>query len=203
MAQDEIFVADAADFIGKSRGKRLINQAWKQKTIRLRGVRPGESEPVEIPFNEGGRVDCKKSRIVMGRLCTTYLSVTMKWPEVRRLAQADVERLGREAKEVAASAAPWSKQGRQSPTHPAIGPAGEAEREKSVTLAEALASELSRLYPTGRPAKRRAELMERVRKAVGEKLGVFELTTLDRAMRLLGWTTRRPKRAEPPPQPPR
>ncbi len=68
MAQGEIFVADAARFIGKSRGKRLINLAWKRKAIPLRGVRPGESEPVEIPFNEGGRVDCKKSRIVIGRL---------------------------------------------------------------------------------------------------------------------------------------
>ena len=82
--------------------------------IPLRGVRPGESEPVEIPFNEGGRVDCKKSRIVIGRLCTTYLSVTMKWPDVERLAQADVkrlvqadaERLAREASEAASSAAP-------------------------------------------------------------------------------------------------
>ena len=97
MAQGEIFVADAAHFIGKSGAKRLINQAWKRGTILLRGVRPGESEPVEIPFNEGGRVDCKKSRIVIGRLCTTYLSVTMKWPDVERLVQADFEWQLREA----------------------------------------------------------------------------------------------------------
>ena len=106
MAQHEIFVADAAHFIVKSGAKRLINQAWKQGFISLRGARPGESEPVEIPFNEGGRVDCKKSRIVIGRLCTTYLSVTMKWPDVERMAQADFERQLREASEAAMSAAP-------------------------------------------------------------------------------------------------
>jgi hypothetical protein len=97
MAQHEISVVDAAHFIGKSGVKRLINQAWKRRFIRLRGVRPGESEAVEIPFNEGGRVDCKKSRIVIGRLCTTHLSVTMMWPDVERLAHADFERQLREA----------------------------------------------------------------------------------------------------------
>jgi hypothetical protein len=74
----------------------------------------------------------------------------------------------------------------------------DAEREKSVTRAEAVASELSRLHPAGRPAKQRDELLREVHKAAGEKLGVFGLTTLDRAMRLLGWTTRRPKRAKAP-----
>jgi hypothetical protein len=110
MARDEIFVADAARFIGKSGAKRLINQAWKRGTVPLRGVRPGESEPVEIPFNEGGRVDCKKSRIVIGRLCTTHLSVTIKWPDVERLAQADFDRQWRKAEQ---SGSPTSEQGPQ------------------------------------------------------------------------------------------
>ena len=83
MAQDNklISVADAAHFLAIpnvkvsikqakqhiKRAKLLINQAWKQRFITLYGVPAGEpvdSEPVEIPFNEGGRVDCKKSRIV-------------------------------------------------------------------------------------------------------------------------------------------
>jgi hypothetical protein len=102
MAQHEIFVADAAHFIGKSGAKRLINQAWKQGFIPLRGVRPGESEAVEIPFNEGGRVDCKKSRIVIGRLCTTYLSVSLKLADLEWLAQAH-DKLERQARGVASS----------------------------------------------------------------------------------------------------
>jgi hypothetical protein len=126
-----------------------------------------------------------------------YQSVQMRWADVKRLAQADVERLARAASEAATSAAP-PKQGPQSQAHPAHGAAAEAEREKSVTLAEAVASELSRLYPVRRPAKQRNELLKDVRSAAGEKLGVFGLTTLDRAMRSLGWTTRRPKGAKAP-----
>ena len=196
MAQGEIFVADAADFIGKSDAKPLINLAWKMGAIPLRGVRPGESEPVEIPFNEGGRVDCKKSRIVIGRLCTTYLSVTMKWTDVerlaqvdvRRLVQADAERLAREASEAASSAAPP----KQAPGGASNADILEAE---AGPLMRAVASELRRLFPKERPALRNDELMERVRKEAGGTLGVFSLRTLERAI-ALAWP--RPKRQRAP-----
>ena len=155
MAEDKrISVADAADFIGTSDARRLIQRAWKLGAIRLHGVRPGESEPVEIPFNEGGRVDCKKSRIVIGGLCTTYLSVTMKWPDVerlaqadvRRLAQAEVERLAREASDAATSAAP-PKQAPQGASNADI-----LEAEAG-PLVKAVALELRRHFPE-RPAAR-------------------------------------------------
>jgi hypothetical protein len=93
MAEDQwISVAYAADIVATSEARKLIQRAWKLGAIRLRGVPPGEGEPIEIPPSEGGRVDCKKARIVIGRFCTTFLNVTMKWADVKRLAQADFER---------------------------------------------------------------------------------------------------------------
>jgi hypothetical protein len=127
MAEDRwISVADAADFLKTHDACRLIQRSWKLGTIRLYGVRPGESEPVEIPSNEGGRVGCKKSRIVIGSLFTTYQSVTMAWADVERLAQAqadaerlaqaDAERLLQEGKTPASSP---PKQAAQSPSNEA------------------------------------------------------------------------------------
>ena len=94
MAEDHwISVACAADIVATSDARKLIQRAWKLGAIRLRGLRPGESEPVEIPSSEGGKVDCKKSRIVIGRLCTTYLNVTMKWPDVEPGFRSEAQRV--------------------------------------------------------------------------------------------------------------
>ena len=119
-----------------------------------------------------------------------YTNVQARTADVVRLLQGDN--------------APVEPQGDHEPqgaSSAANGAAAEAERvgEKGATLAEAVASWLRRLYPDGRPAMRLEELAERVRKAAGKDLGEFSLTTLGRAMRSLGWTTRQttPKPAKP------
>jgi hypothetical protein len=48
-ADHRISLAEAADFIGTPDAPRLIQLAWKQKAIPLRGMRPGVSDPVENP----------------------------------------------------------------------------------------------------------------------------------------------------------
>jgi hypothetical protein len=189
MAQDKrILVADAAHFIGKARAKRLINQAWKRRFITLyglpAGVRPGESEPVEIPFNEGGRVDCKKSRISVGRLCATHLSVTMKWSDVERLTQADVavERLLREAD----APAPRDE------SNPAS--AQEASKTQATLLPPILqtnrvgklAQWLRFIYGAEKPGKTHTEMKADVHKVAGIKFGEFSDSMLKRAI-LLAW----------------
>jgi hypothetical protein len=189
MADDKwISVADAADFIGTPDAARLINLAWKSRTYRLRGVRPGESEPVEIPLNERGRIDCVTSRVVVGRLLTAYHSVTMKWADVKRLTQADVRRLTQEARGAAASATPPPNEAPQAASNADI---FEAE---AGPLVRALALELRRLFPKGRPALRNGELMERVEKEAGDQLGVFSPRTLERAI-ALAWPRAKRQRA--------
>jgi hypothetical protein len=115
MAGDKwILIRDATDFIGKKRGAcRLINREYKLGTIQLQGIRPGEREPVEIPSNEGGRLDCVGSRLVLGRLLTLYESVIIKWDDVKRLTQTDVDEQTRVARNEAAAAAPPPKQAPQ------------------------------------------------------------------------------------------
>jgi hypothetical protein len=191
MSQDKrILVADAAHFIGKSNAKRLINQAWKRRFITLCGVPEDESEPVEIPFNEGGRVDCKKSRIVIGRLASTHHSVTIAWADVERLAQAEVEWLVREAIEAATPAPP--EQPPQSGSNADILEAEGGQFVKDVAV------ELRRLSPKGPPpgpprGPTREQLMRKVSKASG--IPMFGLSTLDRA-RKLAWP--RAKATQPP-----
>jgi hypothetical protein len=159
MAQDKrILVAGAADILGKPRGKRLINQAWKQGFITLRGVRPGESEPVEIPSNEGGRVDCKKSLIVIGRLATTHHSVTMAWADVERLARADVDWLLREA----ASPAP-KDEGNPAAAQEAGGNQATLPLIVGTGKAATIARWLRHIYPTGRTGKSLDEMETDVR----------------------------------------
>jgi hypothetical protein len=111
-----IFIADAADFVGTKDVPLRIELALILKAIRLRGVRPGEREPVEITASEaaGLRIDCFHSRLVLGELITMYEYVQMRWVDVERLEHADVERLAREVRKAAASAAPPPKQGTES-----------------------------------------------------------------------------------------
>jgi hypothetical protein len=193
MEEEEwILLALVPKLIGAPDAEQRLERAWMERTIRARGL--SSRGIVEIPAYEPGdrvRVDCRHSRLSSGppnRWRTAYENV-----EVRK---ADVERLAREARGSHAPAASPPKQAPQSLTHQANSPAGEAEREKSLTLAQSLALELNRLFPAGRPAMRRPELLKHMRQEAGENLGVFELTTLDRAMRELGWPTRRPKRAK-------
>ena len=188
MAQDKrILVAKAARFLGKPRGKRLINQAWKQRFITLYGVPAGESEPVEIP-HEGGTVDCKKSRIVIGRLGTTHLSVTMEWSDVKRLAQADVDWLLREAEAAAPQddgRAPVAQEAGGKLTAflpPLIGTSKEVK----------IAKWLRYIYGPERPGKTLTEMeddvcetvREAARKPAGKDLGVFKRPTFKRGVKL-------------------
>jgi hypothetical protein len=109
MADDNrIFVKDAANFIGRG-APRLINRAQKLGTIRFQGIRPGESEPVDIPSNEGGTIVCENSRVVEAGFLTTYLNVTMKVADLERLAQAQDKR-GRLAQVAETHASPTLKQ---------------------------------------------------------------------------------------------
>ncbi len=187
MAENQwISVAYAADIVATSDARKPIQRAWKLGAIRLRGLRPGESEPVEIPFNEGGRVDCKKSRIVIGRLCRPHESVTMRWADVERLAQADFER------ELLKASSPASPPTEQAPQGASNADISDAE---AGPLLRAVASELLRLFPKGRPALRNDECMERVKKEAVGTLGVFSLRTLERA-KALAWP--RPKRQRAP-----
>jgi hypothetical protein len=113
MAGDKwILLADAADFVGTKDVPLRIELAGMLGAIRLRGVRPGEREPVEIPASEaaGLRIDCFRSRLILGRLLTMYERVQMRWVDVERLEHADVERLAREVREAAASREPPTMQ---------------------------------------------------------------------------------------------
>jgi hypothetical protein len=96
MAGDQwLLLVAAADFIGTPDAQRIVNLAWilrKQHGFRFSGVRVGESEPAEIPFSEIGPIDCESSRIGDG-MSATWRDVMMRWEDVKRLAQADVQRL--------------------------------------------------------------------------------------------------------------
>jgi hypothetical protein len=193
MAEDRrISVADAARFLGTPDACRLIKWAWRQGAIRLFGVRPGENEPVVIPANEG-RIDFAASHVVTGPF-KWFRSVTMAWSDVKRLAQADVELLAQTDIELLAQAAderlaqaartPASPPTQQAPQSASSGVdtlVAEAPVDDSSALVIAVASELSRLFPDGRPAMQLEELLEYVRKTAGERLGHFEKTTLSRA----------------------
>jgi hypothetical protein len=125
MTEDHwIFVADAADFFETPDACMLINQAWKLGTDRFRGVRPGETESVEIPSNEAGKIDCDASRVVDG-LFTTYVSVMMRWADAKRLAPAAVELL---VEESTTPASPLPQDEPQSATSAAAMPVTEAGR---------------------------------------------------------------------------
>jgi hypothetical protein len=176
-ADHRISVAGAADFIGTPDAPRLIQLARKLKIIRLRGVRPDESDPVEIPFNENGTVDCDASRVGEGGLLATYRNVTIAWADVRRLTQIDVKRL---AKQAATPASPPPAQMSQSAPNSDIAAAKAGPKAKAVAL------ELRRLYPQGRPPLQINELMRQVQKEAGDRLGVFRRRTFERA-NALAW----------------
>ena len=83
-------IAAAADYLGE-RGAQIIDWAWKQGVISLYGVPVGKSEAVEIIFRkEGGRIDLVDSRL---RLAgdVTHQRLTIRWVDVKRLAQEDIK----------------------------------------------------------------------------------------------------------------
>jgi hypothetical protein len=166
MAQDRwISLADAADFIGTPDAPRLIQLAWKRGAIRLRGVRAGESEPVEIPWSEDGTVDCDASRIGAGGLLSTYHSVTVKWADVKRLANFDARRL---AKAAGTPASPPPVQTPQS-----VSSSADIEAAEAGPKTKAVAVELRRQFGQNRPPLPINELKERVVQGAGNKLGVW------------------------------
>ena len=89
-----------AEYLGE-RGAQIIDWAWKQGTISLYGLPVGESEPAEIIFREErGRLDCANSRVVSGMM-VSHQSVTIRWSDIERLAQFDVQLLKKEAERLA------------------------------------------------------------------------------------------------------
>ena len=83
-------IAAAADYLGE-RGAQIIDWAWQQGVISLYGVPIGKSEAVEIIFRkEGGRIDLVDSRL---RLAgdVTHQRLTIRWVDVKRLAQEDIK----------------------------------------------------------------------------------------------------------------
>ena len=137
----------------------------------MRGVRPGESTPVEIPASEvvGLRIDWVRSSLMLGRLCTIYQSVQMRWEDVKRLTQADVDRQAREARTVT----------------------------KRTQVTE-WAAELRRQSPEGPPAGTTREKLERdVRKKSGGKLEMISLATLDRARKKRMYRAERERASKP------
>jgi hypothetical protein len=85
-------VAAAADYLGE-RGAQIIDWAWKQGIISLYGPPIGGGEAVEIIFRrEGGRIDFAASRLRLG-MDVTHERLTIRWVDVKRLAQFDVDLL--------------------------------------------------------------------------------------------------------------
>jgi hypothetical protein len=233
MEEDKwISVADATDFFETPDACALINQAWKSGTGRFRGVRPGESEPVEIPFHEDGKIDCAASRVVDG-LFTTYLSVTMRWADAKRLAPAAVELLAEEATTPASPPSEPTPQSAASVPAAEEPPAG-ADVKRSAEDAETpspppekapqgaldadildileaecgplvteVAVALRRHFPEGRPRGwKRDKLMHYVHEKSEGKIDIFSPATLDRAFEL-AWPRAKRSRASKAAKPPR
>ena len=85
-----------------TRWEQRLERAWMERSIRARGMRSGEVEPVELPAYEPGdivRIDCRHSRLFSAprdRWVPAYQNI-----EVRK---ADLERLVGEAEGVTPSA---------------------------------------------------------------------------------------------------
>jgi hypothetical protein len=116
----------------------------------------------------------------------------MKWVDAKRLAQVDVERLAQEARFAASL-----------PTEQVPQSASNADilEAEAGPLVKAVASELRRHFPEGRPrGLTRDKLMQCVHKKSGGKIAVFSPATLDRAV-ALAWPrakrSRAPKAAKP------
>jgi hypothetical protein len=197
MAHDKrISVADAAGFIGTPDAPGIIEQARKRGVVRLRGVPAGKTKAVEISPSERGEIDCSASRIGVGTLLTTYRSVTIAWADVKRLAQADVERLAREAREAATSAAPAKEAPQGASNSDILG-------AEAGPLVKAVALELRRHFPESRPSGfTRDKLMHYVHEKSEGKIDIFSPATLDRAIEL-AWPrakrSRAPKALKQPP----
>jgi hypothetical protein len=185
-----VSVADAADIIGTPDAPQVINLVRKRRVIPLCGVRAGESEPMEIPFGETGAIDCENSWIGDGMFMLWH-HVVMQWADVKRLAQADVDRLlkqGAETSEqVSQSAetqdAPQSAETEQAPQR-ASTPA-DVLAAKAGPLVKAVALVLIRIFPNGRPlGSKREQILLRVCEAAGERTDWVSLATLDRAVPL-------------------
>jgi hypothetical protein len=172
-----ISIADAADFLGTPDAAGLIERASKLGTVRLRGVRPGETEPVEIPADENGKLDCVAS-LIGDRLFTGFQTVTIAWVDVKWMAQADVNR---QAQDASTHASPPQNQAAQS------APNADILEARVGRVVKAVALELRRHYPDGRPAFRVSQLMQDLKEKAGKRLGVFEKRTLERAI-ALAWT---------------
>jgi hypothetical protein len=190
---ERISIADAADFLGTPDAERILNLAWKlrkQCGFRFRGERRGESEPVEIPFSEDGQIDCAGSCIGEGTLLTTYRTVSIAWVDVKRLAQADVNRLAQEAKETAALDALPMERASQGALDADILEAKAGPLVEEVALA--LRHEFGERRPRGLI---REKLMLWVHQKSEGRIDVFSPATLDRAV-ALAWP--RPKRSGAP-----
>jgi hypothetical protein len=180
MADDRwLLLAEAAGFIGKH-GDRFIRRVRRLKLIPLRGVPAGESEPVEIPFSEIGPIDCESSRIG-DSMFTLWRDVMMRWEDVKRLAQVDVNRLLQKAQTL-----PSAQEG-ASNTDILEARAGPLVTEVAVAL--------RRHFPEGRQRGwTRDKLMHYVHEKSEGQIDIFSPATLDRAIEL-AWPRAKRSRA--------
>ena len=135
---------------------------------------PGSHEAVEIPASEAGNhwLDCPGSRIFRGRgpgwrRLMDYHSVQVRKADVERLAQAGERAVARNPRQAAPQRWPklrrrprrrmrarWPLCSRSRHEFADDGPAA----QEAGPLVRAVASELRRLFPKGRPALRNDEL---------------------------------------------
>jgi hypothetical protein len=185
-----ILVSRAARSIRIADACALINWAWRRRYIPLRGVPIGGGELVDIPATEGGKIDCRKSRVVTGRLFTTHEHVITRWADLERLAQvrapashalntADV------TPAAGASSPPVSEALVQQP------PQSAARVEETpppwvTQLVKFVAAILLREWPKGRPQKTVDGMLQHLHDNYPKtKIGTCGKTTVERAIRWL------------------
>jgi len=193
MADDDwISVAEAARIVRIADACAFINWGWKRKLIPLRGLPIGGGELVDIPSNEGGKIDCRKSRVVTGRLFTTYQHVITRRADLERLAQVrappsqplNASSAGIDG-DVAAVSTRDANSVSEAPSKQAPQDAANALVAEEVSeLTQELATELLRLFPEGRPRnKRRYDIFELLQAEASKKIGAFSMRAMDRAIR--------------------
>ena len=188
-----------------------LQRAWEEGALPL-SRRPSRHSPKRRACRNSGLgagrlvLDCPRSRVGRPRLWD-YHSVQVGRADVERLAQSGGPAAARREKPTRRCRRRWRPQtqgaarrrrGRLSPTRRK--PTRSRRRwrapdaQEAGPLLRAVASELRRLFPKGRPALRNDERMERVKKEAGGTLGVFSLRTLERAI-ALAWPRAKRQRA--------
>jgi hypothetical protein len=200
MADDDwISVAEAARSVRIADACALINWAWKRNLNPLRGLPIGGGELVDIPSNEGGKIDCRKSRVVTGRLFTTYQHVITRRADLQRLAQvrAPPSEPPNAARAVAHDVAEVSTRDVNS-----VSEAPSKQVAQIASLVESLAPQATRkvkavatVLRNEWPERRPYESVDGMLNLVRTKIRPVSKTTVERAIRWLraqGWDQPRP-----------